>query len=224
MPRSLRVNVGGEIYHCLNRAVGKQTIFHNNKDYQLFEKILQEVVDIIDVRILAYSIMPNHFHLVLRPENDGDLSEFMKRLTVTHTQRYRFSTETVGQGAVYQGRYKSFIIQDDNHLLTVLRYVERNPLTAQLVKDSLEWKYGSVYKRYKGTNKEKQLLAPWACEESNNYLELLARPLTPKEIERIEQSEKKGMPFGDDEYTLRLVEKYDLQSTLRKKGRPKKKE
>ena len=222
MPRPLRVNNGNEIYHCLNRGVGKQTIFHNDADYRLFEKILQEVVDVTDMRILAYSLMPNHFHLVLHPQNDGDLSEFMKRLTVTHTQRYRFATDTVGEGPVYQGRFKSFIIQDDEHLFTVLRYVERNPLTAKLVDDPLAWKYGSVYRRYRGTDKEKQLLTSWLDKEPENYIEILTQPITPKEIERIKQSEKKGVPYGDDEYLLNVVEKYGLHSVLREKGRPKK--
>lgn len=222
MSRSLRVDVGGEIYHCINRAVGRQTIFKKEKDYQSFETILQEIVDVTNMRILAYSIMPNHFHLVLYPENNGDLSSFMKRVTATHTQRYRTATQTVGEGPLYQGRYKSFIIQNNIHLFTVLRYVERNPLTAQLVQNVLEWRYGSVYRRYKGTEKEKMLLSPWVCDEPKDYIQFLSHPLTAKEIEKIAQSEIKGTPFGDDNYTLTMVKKYNLGSTLRKKGRPNK--
>lgn len=222
MPRPLRIDVGGELYHCINRAVGRQTIFKDEKDFRLFEEILQEVVDGTDMRILAYCIMPNHFHLVLFPRNDGELSDFMKRITVTHTQRYRVATNTVGEGPIYQGRYKSFIIKNDQHLLTVLRYVERNPLTAQLVRDPLEWNYGSVYRRYKGTPKEKRLLYPWVFEEPKDYLSLLAQPLTPKEIEKIERSETKGVPFGDDGYVIEMVEKYGINSTLRGRGRPRK--
>ena len=222
MSRPLRIDTGGEIYHCLNRTVGKQAIFYNDKDYQLFEKILQETVDVTGMCIFAYSIMPNHFHLVLHPKEDGDLSNFMKRLTVAHTQRYRIKTKTIGDGPVYQGRYKSFIIQNDKHLFTVLRYVERNPFTAKLVKDPIEWKYSSLYRRHKGISQEKQLLSPWVCNEPNNYLKLLTQPLTLKETEKIKQSEKKGIPFGDNEYMLTLVEKYNLQSILRGRGRPKK--
>ncbi len=222
MARSLRIDTGGEIYHCINRAVGRQTIFKEDKDYRLFENTLQEVVDVTGMRILAYSIMPNHFHLVLYPESDGDLSEFMKRLTGAHTQRYRVATRTVGEGPLYQGRYKSFIIQDDSHLFTVLRYVERNPLTAGLVKEPLSWKYGSVYRRYNGTEKEKQLLSPWICDEPNNYLQALSQSLTVKEIEKIKRSETKGVPFGDSEYVLSIVEKYGVSSILREKGRPRK--
>ncbi len=222
MPRSLRIDKGGEIYHCLNRAVGRQTIFKDGDGYRLFESVLQETVDITGMRILAYSLMPNHFHLVLFPEKDGDLSAFMKRITATHTQRYRVITETVGEGPLYQGRYKSFMIQDDNHLLTALRYVERNPLTAQLVKNILEWRYGSVYRRYKGTDREKKILSAWVCDEPEDYLQFLAHPITEKEYEKITQSEIKGVPFGDDEYVSTTVKKYNLNSTLRAKGRPKK--
>jgi len=221
MARVPRVDVGGEIYHCLNRSVGRQQIFTNASDYKLFEDILEEVNDITSVDVLAYTIMPNHFHLVLRPAEDGDLSNFMKRLTVTHTQRYRVKTRTIGTGPVYQGRYKSFLIQEDTHLLTVLRYVERNPLTAKLVNKAEEWEYGSVYRRYCGSSRAKQLLAEWPIPEPEDYLSLVNQPLTPKEYEKIERSKEKGVPCGSDEFILDKVEQYGLQSTQREKGRPK---
>ena len=221
MPRSNRVDVGGEVYHCLNRAVGRQKIFHDNSDYRLFETVLEEVNDITNVAILAFVVMPNHWHLVLKPSTDGELSDFMKRLTVTHTQRFRVKTKTVGEGPVYQGRYKSFLIQEDRHLLTVLRYVERNPLTANLVTEPLAWKHGSVYRRYQGTEKEKQLLADWPIAEPSNYLGMLSVPLTPKEFEKISLSKERGVPYGSDLYVMNMVGQHKLQSTLRGIGRPK---
>lgn len=222
MARVPRVDVGGEIYHCLNRSVGRQQIFNNASDYKLFENILEEVNDITSVDVLAYTIMPNHFHLVLRPAEDGDLSDFMKRITVTHTQRFRVKTRTIGTGPVYQGRYKSFLIQNDTHLLTVLRYVERNPLTAKLVNRAEEWEYGSVYRRCHGSCKERQLLAEWPILEPFDYLNLVNQPLTPKEYEKIARSKEKGVPYGSDEFIQDKVEQYGLQSTQREKGRPKK--
>jgi len=221
MARVPRVDVGGEIYHCLNRSVGRQQIFNDAEDYKLFESILEEVNEITPVGILAYTLMPNHFHLVLQPKDDGDLSDFMKRLTVTHTQRHRVKTKTVGEGPVYQGRYKSFLIQEDVHLLTVLRYVERNPCTAHLVKRADEWEYGSVYRRYHGTLKAKQLLVHWPIPEPEGYLSLLTQPLTPKEFEKIARSVEKSVPCGSDEYIFKTVEQYNLQSTQRGRGRPK---
>ena len=99
---------------------------------------------------LAYTLMPNHWHLVLWPKRDGDLSEFLRWLTVTHTQRYRAHYHTEGAGPVYQGRFKSFPVQEDEHLLTVLRYVERNALRAGLVRLAADWRWSSLWQRSHG--------------------------------------------------------------------------
>ena len=150
MPRINRVDVGGEIYHVLNRANARVQIFDNNQDYQQFEEILEQAVEKFGVRLLAYCIMPNHWHLVLYPKNDGDMQQFMSWLTNTHTRRWHVVKETVGQGHLYQGRYKSFIIEKDQHLLTVLRYVERNAKRAKLVKRAEQWQWSSVCAEKRG--------------------------------------------------------------------------
>ena len=104
----------------------------------------------LPMRVLAWCVMSNHWHLVLWPRGDGDLSEFMRWLTVTHTQRWHAAHHTSGTGPLYQGRFKSFPIQEDDHLLTVLRYVERNPLRANLVKRADEWRWSSLWHRVHG--------------------------------------------------------------------------
>jgi len=85
------------------------------------------------MRLLAYCIMPNHWHLILYPRNSGGLAQFMGWLTNTYTRRWHTKNGTVGQGHLYQGRYKSFLCQDDNHFLTLVKYVERNAKKADLV-------------------------------------------------------------------------------------------
>ena len=87
MPRIERVDVGDEIYHVINRANARAQIFNTEKEYKQFEEILEEAVEKFDARLLAYCIMPNHFHLVLRPKLDGDMSKFMSWLGNTHTRR-----------------------------------------------------------------------------------------------------------------------------------------
>lgn len=77
MARNARVDVGGEVYHVLNRAVGRLMIFNKPRDYQDFEKLLSEAKDLMDMRVLGYTIMPNHWHLVLYPKHNGDLGTFM---------------------------------------------------------------------------------------------------------------------------------------------------
>lgn len=124
---------GGLVYHVLNRANGRLPIFEKNEDYEAFERVLAQAVQRVDIRLLAYCVMPNHWHLVLWPRVDGDLSRFVGWLTLTHTQRWHAHRHTTGSGHLYQGRFKSFPVQTDEHFLAVCRYVERNPLRAGLV-------------------------------------------------------------------------------------------
>ena len=111
MPRRLRFGSAGYVYHVLNRGVGRSTIFEHADDYLAFERVLQEAQEWLPMRLLSYSLMPNHWHLVVRPHKDGDLSEWMRWVTVTHTQRWHGKHKTLGTGPLYQGRFKSFPIQ-----------------------------------------------------------------------------------------------------------------
>jgi putative transposase len=110
MGRALRAAVGGMVYHVLNRANGRATLFHKDGDYEAFERILEEAGSYCAVPLLAYCLMPNHWHLVLRPRGDGELSRFVGWLTLTHTQRWHAHYQAVGMGHLYQGRFKSFPI------------------------------------------------------------------------------------------------------------------
>ena len=126
MARPPRAAEGGLIYHALNRANARLRIFDEEADYAAFVKVLAEVVTRTGMRLLAYCVMPNHFHLVVWPVGDGDLSRFMRLLTLTHTQRWHAHRRSAGTGHLYQGRFKSFPVQGDGHFSTVCRYVERN--------------------------------------------------------------------------------------------------
>jgi putative transposase len=113
--------MGGYVYHVLNRAVGRATLFAKATDYEAFVRVLAEALDWVDIRLLAYCVMPNHWHLVVWPERDGDLSEFMRWLTLTHTQRWHAKHHTQGTGPLCQGRFKTFPVAKDEHCLRVLR-------------------------------------------------------------------------------------------------------
>jgi putative transposase len=145
MPRTARIAPGGVIHHVLNRGVGKMKIFRSRKDHEAFQRCLALTHEAVpSVRILAYCVMSNHWHLVLWPETDRDLARFMLRLTTRHVRRWLTHRQQVGAGHVYQGRYKSFAIQDDAHLTTVCRYVERNPLRAGRVASARDWPWSSA--------------------------------------------------------------------------------
>ena len=134
MGRPHRAAAGGYAYHVLNRANARMTVFEDDADYEAFEKVLVEAVARTQTRLLAYCLMPNHWHLVVWPRNDGELSRFVGWLTLTHTQRWHAHRHSTGSGHVYQGRFKSFPIQEDEHLYSVARYVERNARRANLVR------------------------------------------------------------------------------------------
>jgi len=220
MARIPRVDIGGEIYHVINRANARLPIFFKEKDYQLFETILVEAVIKYDMRLLAYCVMPNHFHLVLYPKKDGDLQKFMQWLTLTHTQRWHVQNKTIGNGHLYQGRYKSFLIQKSLHLLTVIRYIERNPLRAKIVKNIANWKFSSYYQRHQKLSDT--LLALWPIATPADYKSFVQEPLTAGELEAARYSVNKGKPFGNDLWSDAMIDKYKLSGTVRERGRPKK--
>ncbi|MCA9355642.1 transposase [Candidatus Kaiserbacteria bacterium] len=219
MGRVPRVDVGNEVYHVINRANARLKIFFKEEDYQLFESILEDAAERYDMRIIAYCIMPNHFHLILYPKKDGDLQRFMQWLTLTHTQRWHVQNKTIGSGHLYQGRYKSFLIEQDQHLLTVIRYVERNPLRAKLVKNLNNWKYSSFYRR---ENNKANLLTKLPVALPRDYEDFIHTPLTAGELEVARYSVNKGKPFGGEQWSGDMIDKYDLDATTRGRGRPKK--
>lgn len=150
MPRAKRADEAGGIYHALNRGNARVTIFHKDEDYAAFERILAEGLEKYPVSLYAYQLLPNHWHLALasgaQPERGGANESVLRWVTATHTMRYHAHYHTSGEGHVYQGRFKSFPVQDDEHFHVVCRYVERNALRAGLVKRAEEWRWGSLYR------------------------------------------------------------------------------
>ena len=169
MGRAPRVDVGNQVYHIVNRANARRTIFNNPDEYVHFEILLKRAVEKFNMRLLAYALMPNHWHLLVYPRGDGDVSLFMQWLTLTHTQQYHVWKQTTGHGHIYQGRYKSFLVEKDAYLHTVIKYIERNPVRAKLVRKVEAWKWGSGYRRLDGGSKERSLLSDLPIDLPRNY-------------------------------------------------------
>jgi len=222
MGRPLRTSKGGLIYHVLNRANSRGPFFVQDADYAAFERIIGEAVVRYNVKLLAYCLMPNHWHQVLCPANDGDLSRFVGWLTLTHTQRLHAVRGTAGSGHVYQGRFKSFPIQDDEHFVTVCRYVERNPLRAGFVSTAQQWRWGSLWRYVHGTDQEDRLLGAWPIPRTRGWTEYVDTPQTESELDAIRGCIRRGRPFGNDRWRERTITRFRLQTTLRPRGRPPK--
>ncbi len=173
MPRKPRNDSGGKIYHVLNRANNKAKIFNNHSDYALFENLLIKAVKRFNIKLFAYINMPNHFHFVLYTQNAGDMSRFMHWFSTTFTQTWHVHHGTTGNGHVFQSRYKSFLIKNDEHLLQVLLYIERNALKAGLVHRAESWRWGSAFIKKYGNKKQRNMLTDLPIQISKNYQDIL---------------------------------------------------
>ena len=221
MPRPPRADEAGGLYHALNRANLRTTIFHKEEDYAAFERALAEGLETHEVELFSYALMPNHYHLVLRPLVDGEMSRFMGWLGGTHTKRYHSHYHTRGQGHLYQARYKSFPIQDDGHFLTVCRYVERNGLRAGLVERAEQWQWGSLWRWLQRPEPDPKLLTAWPIPRLSNWVARVNQPLTAQELKAVRTSSQRGSPLGDDRWVESVVRRHHLESTMRPQGRPK---
>ena len=222
MSRPPRAAEGGLIYHALNRAVARAVIFDDDGDYDAFLRVLAEAATRHGMRILAYCVMPNHFHLVLWPRGDGDLSRFMRRLTMTHTQRWHAHRHSAGTGHLYQGRFKSFPVQDDGHFRTLCRYVERNALRAGLAPRAEDWRWGSLWRPDTPAPCLGPVLADWPIDRPSDWIERVNTPLSPSEEEATRRSIRRGQPLGAPDWQALTAARLGLHSTLRPLGRPKK--
>ena len=218
MGRPQRLASGGYVYHVLNRANGRLRIFRKNADFEAFEAILAEGMERVDMRICGYCIMSNHWHLLLWPREDGDLSDYMRWVTLTHTQRYHASHGTTGIGHLYQGRYKSFPIQDDGHCLTVLRYIEANPLRAKITDSPASYPWSSFAVR--GGLAKQFALSNGPVALPVNWPQLVNRNIALAAQDKIKNSITRGAPLGDPAWSKRTAAKLNLESTVRPRGRP----
>lgn len=197
-------------------------LFDDEKDYDAFEKVLAEAVERSDMRLLAYCLMPNHWHLLVWPRTDGDLSRFVGWLTLTHTQRWHAHRRSVGYGHVYQGRFKSFPVQEDDHYYAVARYVERNALRANFVRRAEDWRWCSLYRWRHGAGQAKPALASWPLPRKAGWVEYVNAPQSEAELAAVRRSVERGNPFGSDSWNDRTIRRLGLESTIRARGRPKK--
>lgn len=216
MPRTARASRAGICHHVMNRGNGRATIYHEDTDYRSFKGLIRQANERIPMRVLAYCLMPTHFHLVLWPHGDGDLGRWMHWLLTTHVQRHRRRYETVGR--IWQGRFHAPPVQQDEHLFVVMRYVERNPLRAGLVDRAEDWPWSSLRARVDASN---DLLCPPPIELPDDWVEWVNQPLTAAELDAVRTSLRRGRPYGDPAWVRSTAERLGLMSSLRPPCRPR---
>jgi putative transposase len=219
MPRTARASVGGVCYHVLNRGNGRSQVFHKEGDYHAFLKAIYHACVEIPMPVLAYCLMPNHFHLVVLPTHDGELSTWMHWLQNAHVRRYHKHYHSGGH--VWQGRFKAFPIQEDDHLLTALRYIERNPVRACMAELAENWLWSSAHYWQPGEVRP-SFLATGPTPRPRKWLDWVNKPVTDGELQAIRRSVVRGSPYGDEEWSKAMAKRLGLEFTLRPRGRPRK--
>jgi putative transposase len=219
MPRTARASVGGMWYHALNRGNRREVVFHKPGDYDAFVEVMIDARARVPVDLLGYCLMPNHFHFLLRTNHDGDLGRWMQWLLTAHARRYHRHHGTSGH--VWEGRFKAFPVQDDDHLVTVLRYVERNALRAELVSRAEDWKWSSLPAWQRG---DPLLLRGRVPVRDERWLERVNEPLSVGDLQRLRHSVSRGRPYGGEAWTRDTAIRLGLESCLRPQGRPRKQE
>lgn len=217
MPRPPRQVVKDHCYHVINRGNNKARIFHEHADYAQFMTLMKEANERTPLPLLAVSLMPNHYHLVVRPQSDDQLSCWAQWLFTTHACRYHLKYRTSGH--VWQNRFKTFVIQEDPHLLTVLRYVERNALRAGMVARAEDWLWGSL--RWRNKHEEGFPLSEPPVRLPTNWTTWVNDAQTPEELKALRTCVNRQRPFGSQAWVEIKARELGLTQTLRSVGRPK---
>jgi putative transposase len=202
----------------MNRGNRRAEVFRKEGDYAAFARLLRVGCARMDMRLLAYCLMPNHFHLVVWPRQDGELGEWMQWLMTTHVRRYHQHYHSSGH--IWQGRFKAFPIEENQHLLAVLRYVERNPLRANLVQRAEDWPWSSL--PWWLVPSKLPFLHPGPVPRNENWLEVVHEPQTEAELERLRRSVQRGQPYGNESWVAATAKAMGLDATLRPISRPRK--
>lgn len=206
----------------INRANARSFIFETDDDFKAVLETMEETLAKMPLDIFSYCIMSNHWHFAVRPKQDGDMGRFFGKMTQTITQRWHAFHHTTGSGHLFQGRFKTFLVQTDSYFIQLMKYIEANPLRAGLVNRAEDWKWGSLYARRINPEWASKILSCWPVDIPSNYLQGVNQPLPKIFIEQIRGSVTRGRPLGDENWVNSVIGKYSLEHTMRPRGGQKK--
>jgi putative transposase len=191
MPHRPRIVSPGDIIHIVNRGNDKKIIFPEPLDYAAFLVLLREARERYGVQLYAFCLMPNHFHLVVRVDSLDEISAYMHWVQRQHACDLRFLNRTRGHGHIFQRRYWSKNVEGDGHLMNVVRYVEANPVRANMVDAAEQWEWSSLWDRVSG---ERDLLHPLPIWLPDDWVTIVNVPQQRIDLETIRRPSRRGRP------------------------------
>jgi len=152
MPRKPRILQEHFVYHVFNRRTDRQRLFPSSRSFEDFIHLMENGREKYNIRICTYCLMETHWHQAVwvREKGATAVSRYLRSLSARHALRFRLVSDTRGQGHVYQDRYKSVEVEDDEHYLTLMRYIEANPVVARLVDRAEHWPWSGIAERLSG--------------------------------------------------------------------------
>lgn len=216
------------IYHVVNRGNDRQVIFAEADDYWHYLNTIQRYKKKYQFKLFAYCLMTNHVHMLIKTSGGGSISKIMQSITVAHTRRYNFKYRRCGH--VWQGRFHSPIVSEDNHMLRVMQYIEQNPLRAGMVKRVEDYRWGSygLNVRFKDSvlidrrdNKVIENLGGNLKERIYNYQQIMVRDIVVQEVDKIQYSTRKGGNYLSEKFKDQIA---FLLPRKQGRGRPRSRE
>jgi putative transposase len=221
MPRIARIVGLGFPHHVVQRGNNKEKVFLDREDYGKYLSLLGKYSGEKGTPILAYCLMSNHVHLLVRPLEEDALAKMMQAVTLCYTQY--FNREKGRTGRLWECRYYSTVVDGDRYLWTVSKYIENNPVRGGIVKRPENYPYSSAKAHLLG-RKDPLLKEPlFVKSELNEYRRLIRLEEDTMILEEIRKQTRSGKPLGDGEFLKTLSERLGCSLSFRPKGRPRKK-
>ena len=201
MPRLARAVAPGYAHHITQRGNRRQQTFFGDEDYRLYISLMAQWCEKCGVEIFAYCLMPNHVHLIAVPESEESLKQAIGEAHRRYTRAVNFREGW--RGHLWQGRFASYIM-DFYHLLTAVRYVERNPVKAGLVSQPGQWPWSSAAAHIAGRDDALVRVAPMLETVREDWSAYLAAPVDDSEVETLRRHERTGRPLGSESFVAHL--------------------
>ena len=220
MPRIARAVAIGFPHHVIQRGNNREKIFFAVQTRGKYLAWLEEYARKCEVRILAYCLMTNHVHLLLKPDKTESLAKMMQGINLCYTQYINKRYKRTGR--LFEGRYHSCIVDEENYLWSVARYIEQNPLRAKMVSQPEDYPYSSGRAHISGAKDEVLNEALFSDEERAEYVKFIKAPVPEEEINKIRFTVKRGKPLGDNKFIKEMARRLKKDFEMKAPGRPRK--
>jgi putative transposase len=222
MPRIARVVAEGYLHHVVQRGNNRENIFFDKSDKEKYLCLLKKYSDKWKSSILAYCLMTNHVHLLIRPHEELSLWKMMQGITLCYTQYVNRKYKRTGR--LWESRYHSCVVDNDKYLWSVAKYIEQNPIRAKMVTTVEEYKYSSARSHLEGFKNE--ILSEELFDENqrSDYAEFIRVNIPEEDMKEIRRFTRTGRPLGSEQFVSGMEAIFQREFFLKSPGRPKKQE